>query len=188
MFGHPARLASTLLPLCWVACALSGCLLSQEDRVLNVPPQRNRPPRIIEERMNPLARFRQVPDCNPLNLQIWAEDPDVNDTLKVRWYIDYQRTAPSFVGDEQIIDASGQPERPDKIELTVDLSTRLGPPADQLQRAGTHIVEAVVFDNRIVSPLRIPVPFTPADAGVVENPSYAASYAFVVETLRNCPP
>jgi hypothetical protein len=186
MFGPPARLASTLLPLCWVACALNGCLVSQEDRMLSdIPAQRNRPPRIIEERLDPRDRYRLVTECIPLTFEIRAEDPDINDLLKVRWYVDYHRT--QLVEKEQFLSPSGQPERTDPGSLTVDLSSRLGLPASQLQAPGTHFVEAVVFDNQIVGTLRIPLPFTAADAGVVENPSYAVSYAWVVEATRNCP-
>jgi hypothetical protein len=187
MFAARARLASTLLLLCWIAGALNGCLLSQEDRVLNIPAQQNRPPRIIEERLDPRDRVRRVPDCSRLEFTFRAEDPDVNDQLKVRWYVDYQRTQSDILDNEQVLAPSGQPERLDPGYLSVDLTSALGLPASQLQVAGSHVVEAVLFDNQILGPLRTPVPFTAADAGVVENPSFAVSYAWVVEALRNCP-
>src|SRR5215468_7818511 len=88
-------LASTLLPLLWAASALSGCLLSQEDRVLDFPLQRNRPPRIMEELpVMPANRLTVVegPDCPELTFEFSAEDPDVDQLLTVRFYVDYPRS------------------------------------------------------------------------------------------------
>src|SRR5215471_17976256 len=95
MVAARARLASTLLALCWAAAALTGCLLSQEDRVLTDPP--NRPPRIMEElpTLTPDKDHRLTlvdgPDCPVLTFGFSAEDPDVSQPLNVRWYVDYPR-------------------------------------------------------------------------------------------------
>ena len=182
-------LASTLLPLLWAASALSGCLLSQEDRVLDFPLQRNRPPRIMEEltTLTPASRLTVVDDCRVLTFGFSAEDPDINqDPLTVRWYVDYPRV-PSFAEDnEQFLAPSGRSQRDDPGLLTVNLeSPALRPPLNQLQLPGMHIVEALLFDFH-VGPDRKPLPISGADGGIL-NPSYAVTYAWVVDMNRTCP-
>lgn len=189
MFLTRARLASTLLALGWVTGALSGCLLSQEDRVLNIPGQKNRPPRIMEELpITPENRLIDVglaPDpCPELRFSFSAEDPDVNDPLTVRWYVDYQRTR--AIADERFLAVSGRPQRDEQGVLTVNLASALPPPLNQLQLSGVHIVEAVLFDFRLAAD-RTPVPISGADGGIL-NPSYAVSYAWTVNASRPCPP
>lgn len=188
MFATPARLASTLLALGCVICALSGCLLPQEDRVLNFPTQRNRPPRIMEElpTLVPADRLITVEaGCSKLEFAFNAEDPDVNDPLTVRWYVDYPRV-PFFVPDrEQVLAVSGRPQRDEKASLTVDLASGLELPLSQLQLPGVHIVEAVLFDYHL-GPDRKPIAISPPDAEIL-NPSYATSYAWVVNVSRTCP-
>ncbi len=189
MFGPRRSLASALLLVPWGACALSACLLSQEDRLLNIPPQRNRPPRIMEEQpITPPPENRLTlidTDCRTLEFRFKAEDPDVDETLRVRWYIDY----PLFTGPavEQALNPSGQTVRIDEGMFSVDLSSpSLGFPARSLQQPGTHIVEALLFDG-VLDERRLPLPIDPALDGGIPNPSYVVSYAWVVEVLRTCP-
>src|SRR5262249_34886366 len=151
MVAARARLASTLLALYWAASALSGCLLSQEDRVLDFPAQRNRPPRIMEELPidgNRLTVVQQSSDpCPTLVFGFSAEDPDLDQDLFVRWYVDYPRVPGSAEDREQILLANhSRAQRDAQGRLTVDLSAALTSPLNQLQLFGTHIVEAVLFD------------------------------------------
>jgi hypothetical protein len=192
MVAARARLASTLLALCWAASALSGCLLSQEDRVLDFPAQRNRPPRIMEELPidgNRLTIVEQSSDpCPTLVFGFSAEDPDVDQDLTVRWYVDYPRVPVSAEDREQVLLANhSRAQRDTQGNLTVDLGGVLNLPLNQLQLPVTHIVEAVLFDFRI-GPDRKPIPISGADGGIL-NPSYAVSYAWVVDMRRTtCPP
>jgi len=188
MVSARARLASTLLALCWAASALSGCLLSQEDRVLDFPAQRNRPPRIMEELLRPENRLTVVEqspgDCPKLTFEFSAEDPDVNDFLTIRWYVDYPRSR--RFPDEQTLLPNGKPQRDDRGSLTIDLrSPALELPLNQLQSPGTHFVEAVLYDFHLGQE-RNPLPISGADGGIL-NPSYAVTYAWVVDMRRTCP-
>ena len=190
MVAARARLASTLLALCWAASALSGCLLSQEDRVLDFPAQANRPPRIMEELPIDGSRLTVVQQssdpCPTLVFGFSAEDPDVNQDLFVRWYVDYPRVPGSADEREQILAANGmRAQRDTQGNLTVDLTEALASPLSELQLPGTHIVEALLFDFRI-GPDRKPIPISGADGGIL-NPSYAVSYAWVVDMRRTCP-
>ena len=192
MFHPRSSLASSLLLLSLGACALSACFLSQEDQILNNPPQRNRPPRIMEEQpimQDSLALGRKITidtDCPTLEFRFKAEDPDVDQPLRVLWYIDY----PLFTGNalEQVLNSNGQTVRSDEGSFSVDLTNpSLGFPARSLQQIGTHVVEALLFDG-VLDAQRKPLPLDPALDGGIPNPSYVVSYGWVVETLRTCPP
>jgi len=123
--------------------------------------------------------------CPTLHFSFSAEDPDINDTLTVRWYVDYP--ASSAIEPEQRLAINGQAIRDDKGSLDVDLSNHaLAIPASFLQQPGTHVVEALLFDFAL-GELRRPVPFDPATDGGIPNPSYVVSYAWVVEASHACP-
>ncbi len=187
MFWPRWSLASTLLLLCWGACALSACLLSQEDRVLNIPPQRNRPPRIMEELpIMPSNRVTVTPqnECPTLEFGFNSEDPDTGDTLRVSWYIDYSLTPRSAVF-EQVLTPTGQTIR-ERSTFSVDLTSALSGPASFLQVQGTHVVEALLYDW-FLDGQRRPIPIDPALDGGIPNLSYVVSYAWVVEVVRSCP-
>jgi len=187
--GRPT-LASALLLLAVGPCTLGACVLPQEDQVLNFPPLRNRPPRIMEELgVIPEPRLIVVDtDCPRLEFSFRAEDPDIQDTLRVRWYIDYT-VFPSFIQDkEQELRPNGNPIRSEQGSYIVDLTSQSLPvPESYLQVIGTHVVEAILFDGSLFGTQRRPQPRTPAVDGGIENPSYAVSYAWVVETTRSCP-
>jgi hypothetical protein len=188
MFRSLSSLASALLIPCLGAGALNGCVLSQEDRVLNIPPLRNRPPRIMEEFTVTPDRVKMIipSECPSIDFSFFAEDPDINDTLTVRWYVDYPASS-AIVSELRLTpNPNGNTVR-DQAKLTIDLSNRTLPvPASNLQQQGTHVVEALLFDFAL-SPQRKPYPITPATDGGIENPSYVVSYAWVVEASHNCP-
>lgn len=190
MLPRRRKLASTLLLGLAGACALGACLLPQEDRQLNFPPLRNRPPRIVEQTVAPQNRVIEVPvdqPCPSLEFRFLAEDPDVDQALTVRWYIDYHVFPASIEDAEQTIPANGKPIRDEPADLTVNLNSgSLNQPRNFLQNPGMHVVEAILFDGRLGAG-RLPLPIAPATDGGVENPSYAVSYAWVVSAMRSCP-
>jgi hypothetical protein len=70
-----------------------GCLLPQEEIFLNeFPEPRNRPPRIVEQQVQPTDRiirgYGSDAMCE-LQFSVIVEDPDVSDTLYVNWFVDY---------------------------------------------------------------------------------------------------
>src|SRR5712664_607010 len=187
MFRPRWSLASTLLLVLVGACSLSACLLSQEDRVLDIPPPRNRPPRIMEELpITPENRVTVIPqgECPTLQFSFKAEDPEVGDTLFVNWYIDYSLGT----GDAQVqmLSPTGQTVRFLNNPFSLNLRGTLDTPFRYLQQPGTHVVEALLFDG-FLDARRQPLPITPATDGGIENPSYVVSYAWVVEVLSACP-
>jgi hypothetical protein len=127
--------------------------------------------------------------CTKLDFSFRAEDPDVDDTLSVYWYVDYP-VFPQFIpGREQRLAPSGRPRRDEQGSYSVDLaSPSLGYPENLLQVPGTHVVEAILFDGTLFGLQRRPQPRAPAIDGGVENPTYAVSYAWVVQMQTRCPP
>src|SRR5215472_12090665 len=124
MFRPASSLASPLLLLCAAVCGLNACLLTQEDRILNIPPQRNRPPRIMEEQpimpKDSLALGRVITidiDCPTLQFGFKAEDPDVEQTLRVAWYVDYPSQSGSAL--EQALSSNGETVRSDEGSFSV---------------------------------------------------------------------
>ena len=183
MFRLLSSLASALLIPCLGAWALNACVLSQEDRVLNIPPLRNRPPRIMEELpLFPVDRVIRPVGCPPLDFSFFAEDPDVNDTLTVRWYVDYP--AAGSIDPDLRLTPNGNTIR-DQARQTINLSSPLNIPASYLQQPGTHVVEALLFDFALGAQRR-PLPIDPATDGGIPNPSYVVSYAWVVEVCPTC--
>jgi hypothetical protein len=122
--------------------------------------------------------------CQLLEFSFFAEDPDVNDTLTVRWYVDYP-AAGSIDPDLRLAPNPNGSTIRDQARLTVDLSRPLNIPASYLQQPGTHIVEALLFDNALGAQRR-PLPFDAGIDGGIPNPSYVVSYAWVVEVCPTC--
>jgi hypothetical protein len=123
--------------------------------------------------------------CPTLDFSFFAEDPDVNDTLTVRWYVDYP-VAGSIDPDLRLTPNPNGNTIRDQARLTIDLSSPgLSVPASYLQQPGTHLVEALLFDNALGAQRR-PLPFDPGTDGGIPNPSYVVSYAWVVEVCPTC--
>ena len=189
------RLASTLLVLISGMCAVNACLLPQEDRVLDPPPIKNRPPRIMEElAVRPPDRLITVDgslgtggsNCS-LDFSFFTEDPDLEDTLSVRFYVDYGPLFPGFVDPEQILLPTGNRIR-EPVVLHVEVGSPVNTlPLSRLNLAGTHVVEALVYDGRLGAG-RKALPRTQPTDGGLPDPSYAVTYAWVVQVVNQCPP
>jgi hypothetical protein len=115
--------------------------------------------------------------CPRLDFSFFAEDPDVTDTLTVRWYVDYP--VAGSIDPDLRLPPNGKTIR-DQATLTIDLGRQLNIPAGYLQQSGTHVVEALLFDYALGAQRR-PLPIDPGTDGGIPNPSYVVSYAWVVE-------
>jgi len=158
--------------------ASSGCLLPQESHILQpVPPTQNRPPRIIEDQVFPsrVVHTPNGPDCS-LHFSLYASDPDLEDTLYVRWYayMNFQDNLPPLPAD-QVIQPDSPPSeiRNTSAVLNIDFSAADNP----LRQEGTYAVEALVADGPLVN--RTPQPRVLPDGTVLTT--YAVSYAWAVE-------
>src|SRR5262249_2894944 len=148
------RLLTKLLMGCGLfhVCATSGCLLPQEDRILDpVPAKKNRSPRILEEQTAP-TRFITInngANCR-LDFSFKAEDPDVEDVLYTDWYIDYFNN-PSQVSQDVIQPDGINTVRPTSAVFSVDFATDT-----PLRPEGYHLVEGLLTDGFLVN--RVPQP------------------------------
>jgi hypothetical protein len=196
MESYSSPLAKGLLVLlprwlgpAWAACMVGGCLIPQDDTLLaGLPQRRNRPPRIVEMQVQPPERiirdFGAEGLCE-LDFSVVVEDPDVDDLLTVRWYLDYDDQDPTGPYREFQLANNGEPQRGDRATLRINLRAANSP----LSAPGDHLVEAVVSDTRLVG--REPVPvgrIDLADGGAIINPGYVVTHAWFVTTVRgDCP-
>lgn len=148
----------------------------------------NRPPRIIGT-PTPASAFLQVgnaPGCK-LDFEVQVADPDIDDTLWVRYYVDYDRnTNPQFRQETQFAN-TGREERPplarrftSNLELVTDPLHAPTAPDDP------HVVEAVVFDGSIDFETREPATraaFSLPDGGVFLEPTFVVIHRWVVQTV-----
>jgi hypothetical protein len=191
MESIPSRLAKGLLPLlprwlglAWVAWVAGGCLIPQEDTLLEEIPQRkNRPPRIVETQVQPPERIIQdfgADGLCELDFSVVVEDPDVDDLVTVQWYLDYDSQNPTGYFREFRLANNGEPQRGDRATLNINLRAANSP----LSAPGVHLVEAVVTDTRLVG--REPDPKSTVfldGGGVIVNPGYVVTYAWFVTTV-----
>jgi hypothetical protein len=135
-------------------------------------------------------------NCPTIEFQFTAEDPDLLDTLFVRFYVDY----PLFP-EKGLSLAAFAPDLPDGIKLLptgksirqpVSFKVNVGNPANRvplsrLNIPGTHLVEALVYDGTLgLDRLGLPLSQS-TDGGPTDN-SYVATYPWVVEVVNPCPP
>jgi hypothetical protein len=173
------------LGLAWVAWAVSGCLVPQDDTLLEgIPDRRNRPPRIVESQVQPpepiIHDFGASGLCE-LDFSVVVEDPDVDDLITVQWYLDYDSQNPTGYFREFKLANNGEPQRGDRATLRINLRAANSP----LSAPGIHLVEAVVTDTRLVG--RDPEPVSSVvlgDGGVILNPGYVVTHTWFVTTVR----
>jgi hypothetical protein len=192
MESSRSAVAKRLLALClrwlglaWAAAVAGGCLVPQDDTLLEgIPERRNRPPRIVEDQVQPPDSIIQdfgAGDLCELDFSVVVEDPDVDDLITVRWYLDYNNQNPTGYYREFQLANNGEPQRGDRATLRINLRAANSP----LSTPGTHLVEAVVADTRLVGRDPQPVSTIPLDdGGVIINPGYVVTRSWFVTTVR----
>ncbi|HEX8823503.1 MAG TPA: hypothetical protein VF794_26505 [Archangium sp.] len=162
---------------------LGGCLIPQEETYLNeFPEPRNRPPRIVEQQVQPPERIIRGygSDLCEFQFSVIVEDPDLNDTLYVNWFVDYDPT--------QLRGADGVGRLQPNNKVVRDERASFNPKIpsidySRLNVPGDHVVEVVVSDTPLVG--RDPERFFVkrlADGTEVYDQGYSATYAWFVRT------
>ena len=177
-----ARLTPALLA---AALALPGCLISQEDHIIQpLPPAMNQPPFIREDKLQPPSRFvtvRNGVDCPNLTFLAPVSDPDVGDTIIYNFYVDPD-VNPNFV-KQATLSNNGLPDRSDPATYEVSFAA-----PTPLQQPGDHVVEVLVSDGALVNRDPQPRPVTLLDGGTALDPTYAVTYAWIVTVVPGpCP-
>jgi hypothetical protein len=163
-----------------------GCLVPQDYRFSDdVPPLKNNQLEIIA--VSP-AGSSTIPTQNglppgtglgcSLNFSVTVADADVDDSITVRWYVDYDPSPGSQTSG--FVSAKTLVNRGTALRDPADWTTNLNQPGNLLQVEGTHVVEAVAFDGQLSEPDRTPIAKSVSDAGV--NPSFVQKYVWIVKT------
>ncbi|MFN0064494.1 MAG: hypothetical protein ACKVPX_18480 [Myxococcaceae bacterium] len=180
------RLASALLVLSSLVVS-PGCFVLQDAVYLET--LANRPPRIVEEGAFPDRRITvpQLPGC-AVNFSVPAEDPDVDDSLTARWYVDYDRdNNPTPFREFPPLPNTGRALRAAPAALTIPLDALATP-----LTLGEHVVEVLISDGDVIN--RVPQPRAPVgvlpDGGRIAQETYAVTYAWFIEVTSQgtvCP-
>lgn len=175
------------LALCLLCGELStGCLVPQDDHVLQGLPQINHPPRIVEDGVSPQSRVISTDtSCPPIEFSAPVEDPDLGDLIFVNWYFSdlTTNTAPLQPDKtDSIQNATGQTLRKDPASVLLGFAQ--GSP---LHQPGVHVIELMVSDGAVVN--RVPQPRDVALDGGVGTLTYASTYVWIVNVTDTgvCP-
>ncbi|MFP2963395.1 hypothetical protein ACLEPN_38010 [Myxococcus sp. 1LA] len=161
----------------------SGCLIPQDDTLLDAVPEfMNRPPRIIESLVTPQQRIIQDfgADSCDLDFEVAVEDPDVDDRIVVYWYVDYNPQDPRGPYRHDELANTREPRRLDSGTLSFSLASANSP----LGTPGPHLVEAVVSDADLVNRVPQSRPVRLPDGTIIDNPGFAVTYSWVVNTVQ----
>lgn len=187
------RLASDLLRLPavkWLGLgaavwSLGGCVIPQDASYLSeVPMQRNRPPRIVENHVQPSNRIIRGygSDLCRLTFEAIVEDLDVDDRLVAYWFVDYDPTQTRGEDDRNVIEPKeSKVARDERATFQVDFGSA---DFNRLNLPGDHVVELVVTDTALVEGREPDASRTiPLSNGTtITDPGYIATYVWFVRT------
>ncbi len=129
----------------------SGCLsLENEPYYGDELIQVNRPPVIIPAFVQPLSghvTLSNTPGC-VAQFSIRVEDPNVDDPITARWYIDYDKDTHSQP-DSRVFEFTnnGRAVRDESATFTQQLDS----PGNPLSVPGVHLVDVLVADAPVVN-------------------------------------
>jgi hypothetical protein len=183
MAPAPRSLANPLLALkgmrlLFLALFASGCLLPQDDTVLDFPdnPTRfNRPPQILGT-ISPSQNVVTLlvgEQCPPTEFRVSVKDLDVGDYLYARWFldiIDSNNVTTTFEDETERLPPNNQEVR----TLGRFISRSASAQALGLSPSGQKFLRLVVADRPFSGPNPIPVPDPLPDGGV--NPAETDSF------------
>ena len=160
------------------AMGAGGCLIPQTDDVLDPITLRNHPPRIMEEQIIPNQRVVSLGINCTQEFSAFVEDPNVDDTLIARWYVDWEDKDPPV--EEVQLTNNGAPRRAESVRYVANAWDPLSP----LSRTGTHVVTLMVMDGplgALQGPGSTPTPDPPVPGTDAGNPRYAVTHDWIVE-------
>ena len=158
----PRRLPALALAL----LALPACPILTPDNHFQ-----DRAPRLVEERSQPPGHEVRVAagqGCAPLEFSSQVEDPDLDDDIRYRWFVN-----DVFVADGVVRNTTLELLRAEPLSWSVVPRSPSGP----LREPGTYLVELIAADAELVG--REPQPRRPRPDGG-GDPTYADLRAWVV--------
>lgn len=148
-----------MLPLVAIAAGLVGCVMPPDAEYIGTP--EDNAPAITDARPPPYLNFvDQATDCNRL-YSANITDPDVNDTVYYRWFVDWHRHQAQVSDVKTVTPAQRDPQ--------TQLAFVSFPVAGNDERfdaltSEPHIVELLVADRPFA-----PDPHTPPTSGKVTS-------------------
>lgn len=194
-------MAGRLLRGVIAALLLHGCLIPQDDPVLpDLPPQKNRPPRILVDKAEPgmVASVDLGDNCPRQVFSAQVDDPDFRDQLQHRWFPDPKPDFTTVYFDGLVIPAlkaNADGGSPSSTVRSVTQPFKLFSTGSVLFDApGSHTLTLVVTDGVFVvgAPTGIEIGAKTSvlleDGGPLDDPAYTAMYTWNVTTNRTpCP-
>jgi len=187
-------MAGRLLGVAVAAVLVHGCLLPQDDQVINdVPAKRNSYPRVREELATPgpVTDLALGTGCKRPVFSVVVEDPDLGDTLRNKWFVDPDGAFSTVSFSTRSLDPSKTAVR----NTAVIAPTQLFSAGSKLFDPGPHKLVVVIADGEfegigIETTGRTHV--VPADDGgtrILIDPSYTDKFQWDVTTsLTPCSP
>ncbi len=173
------------------AMMLGGCLVPQDDQLLEEYFQLNRPPIILESTAVASGKhgaFVELETACPVWFEAVVEDPDVDDRVEYRWFVtDLNTSGGSAEGPNRTLaDAGVLTNTGSEVRQPVRIDFKEGQPLNPLRNPGTYLVELMAFDGTLkatAGPGSVPEPelIPGTDGGL--NPRYSTSYAWTVELV-----
>jgi hypothetical protein len=124
-------------------------VLPQTDDYIDRNPQfPNHPPRIVEQTLEPsqpVVPLSNGANCS-LRFRVQVEDLDIQDRIRVYWYVDYYLNGRPPEKSEAIDNLGSGSVRPTTLEYVGTPSA----PGSPLFTVGNHVVEALVADGEVL--------------------------------------
>ena len=163
-----------------------GCLLPQEDNVLDFPAtvtHANRPPRIVAllAPSQPFVTMNVGSNCPNTEFSVLVEDEDIENTLYARWFLDedesgvtgnYRESAPVGQNKQEVRAVTFSISRSAFKENFGLL------PGGQPGQGILHFLRVVVADRPFAGPDPIPVPDPLPDGGF--DPAFTDTFLWGV--------
>jgi hypothetical protein len=130
------------------AALAAACVLPQsDDYIAQKLPFPNHPPRILEttlEPSQPVVPVQNGANCS-IRFRVQVEDFDLQDRLRVYWYVDYFLNGRS-AEEVDLLDSSPTTVRQTSVTYDVTMNA----PGNPLATVGNHVVEALVSDGEVL--------------------------------------
>lgn len=168
----------------------TGCLLPQDESYLSeLPIPRNRPPRIVENQVQPSERIIRGygTDLCELEFSVIVEDPDLSNILTANWFVDYDPAHPR--GADSVVRIEPKGDKAVRDERATFHPTISSADFDRLNTPGDHVIEVLVADSALVGRDPQPTIIKLPDGTDFSDPGYTTSYVWFVHTEAggNCP-
>ena len=154
----------------------------------NLPAQKNRPPRILVEAIVPgtPVTLKLNVTCKLQEFRVPVEDPDVDDKIRNKWFIDDESLSTGGLGGHTLDPSDAGTRR----SAPVVPPTQIFSPAGVFTKEpGAHKLTVVIADGEFSEGINlVPRPFgNLSDGGTLFNPAYTDSFTWDIDTKDQSP-